>query len=224
MKRSKQFLLATTGLLAALGQSTVNAAESVGGYLVTSDGSVVKDGSGECIRTQNMGTDYREDCGYELRVEKAAAVETTPIGTAVEIATTAEIVKDDRVLAGGGVVEEVIINNVQFPFDSAELTPEYTEMLDTASELLRPHRPILREGLAQLNVVGYTDSSGPDAYNQKLSERRAVAVADYLIAQDPTRDAFINAMGRGEADPIGDNGTDDGRRMNRRVVLEVIGK
>lgn len=122
------------------------------------------------------------------------------------------------------MVEQVVIDNMQFPFDSAELTPEYREMLDSASERLEPHRPLLRQGLARLNVVGYTDSSGPAAYNQRLSERRAKAVVDYLVAQDPSRAAFIEVIGRGESDPIADNGTDEGRRINRRVVLEVIGK
>jgi OOP family OmpA-OmpF porin len=122
------------------------------------------------------------------------------------------------------MVEQVVINNVEFGFDSAELSPAYKAELDAASETLKPHRSLLRQGLATLNVVGYTDSRGADEYNQKLSERRAQAVADYMIQQDPTRASFIKVIGRGEADPIASNDTADGRRQNRRVVLEVIGK
>jgi OOP family OmpA-OmpF porin len=75
-----------------------------------------------------------------------------------------------------------------------------------------------------LNVIGYTDSVGDAEYNQKLSERRARAVADYLIKQDPTRVEFVLAMGKGEQDPIASNDTEEGRAQNRRVVLQVIGK
>ena len=75
-----------------------------------------------------------------------------------------------------------------------------------------------------LNVIGYTDSVGSAEYNQKLSERRARTVADYLVKQDPSRASFIRVMGRGEADPIASNATEAGRRQNRRVVLEVVPK
>jgi OOP family OmpA-OmpF porin len=121
-------------------------------------------------------------------------------------------------------VSKVTINNVEFAFDSAELSPAYKAELDSASEVLKPHRSLLRQGLETLNVVGYTDSRGSEAYNRKLSQRRAQAVADYLVQQDPSRAEFIRVIGRGEADPIASNETEEGRRQNRRVVLEVIPK
>jgi OOP family OmpA-OmpF porin len=104
------------------------------------------------------------------------------------------------------------------------LSPAYKAELDSASEVLKPHRSLLRQGLETLNVVGYTDSRGSEAYNRKLSQRRAQAVADYLVQQDPSRAEFIRVIGRGEADPIASNETEEGRRQNRRVVLEVIPK
>jgi OOP family OmpA-OmpF porin len=65
---------------------------------------------------------------------------------------------------------------------------------------------------------GHTDSVGSDAYNQALSERRAKAVVDYLgtLGIDASR---MQAVGAGEANPVADNGTDEGRAQNRRVVL-----
>lgn len=198
----------------------------VSGYLKNSDGSVVTSGSGDCIRTQiKDSTELLEDCGYELVVEKAAVVESGPEGATVTIGEVAGVVKDDKLVALSGVmVEQVTINNVEFAFDSAELSPAYRQELDLASDTLKPHRAMLRQGLAVLNVAGYTDSRGSDVYNQQLSERRAQTVADYLIQQDPTRAAFIRVIGRGESDPIATNDTSEGRRQNRRVVLEIIGK
>jgi len=67
-------------------------------------------------------------------------------------------------------------------------------------------------------IDGYTDSVGTDAYNLKLSDRRAKAVFDYLTSRgvDPAR---LKSQGFGEADPIASNETDEGRQQNRRVML-----
>jgi len=227
MTRSKRSLISTTGLILALALPLANAQEgSVEGYVNAKGNSVWKTGSGDCLRTRYQDTtDYREDCGYELVVEEAAIVESSSTGTAVTVGGVAGVVKGDKVVARSGVViHQVVINNVQFAFDSAELTPDFRAALDAASDALKPHRPLLRQGLAQLNVIGHTDSVGNADYNQGLSERRAKAVADHLVQQDPSRAAFIRVMGRGEAEPLASNDTEEGRAQNRRVVLQVIGK
>ena len=69
---------------------------------------------------------------------------------------------------------------------------------------------------SEVSLVGYTDSIGGDAYNLKLSEKRAQAVKDYL-ASHGIDGSKISASGRGKADPIGDNKTEKGRAENRRV-------
>ena len=66
----------------------------------------------------------------------------------------------------------------------------------------------------------YTDSTGDDAYNQALSERRAESVRAALQAKLPGT-ITLTAEGKGEADPIADNGTDDGRALNRRVTITL---
>ena len=68
------------------------------------------------------------------------------------------------------------------------------------------------------NAMSHTDSSGSDAYNQKLSERRAQAVVDYLAAKGvyPGR---IKPIGMGLSKPIADNATEEGRAQNRRVTI-----
>jgi len=100
-----------------------------------------------------------------------------------------------------------------FDFDKATLKPAGKERIDT--DVVRPMKehPELRT-----LVEGHTDSIGSDAYNQRLSERRAQAVADYMEAQgiSPSR---ITTKGWGKSKPIADNKTKQGRAQNRRVEI-----
>jgi OOP family OmpA-OmpF porin len=75
---------------------------------------------------------------------------------------------------------------------------------------------------AKIEVGGHTDSTGPDAYNQKLSERRATAVKDYLIKEAGVESSKIAAVGYGEAKPVADNKTAAGRAQNRRVEILIL--
>jgi len=70
-----------------------------------------------------------------------------------------------------------------------------------------------------VDVVGHTDSVGPEAYNDKLSLRRAEAVITYLRSIGVEVD--LNAIGKGEFEPVADNSTDEGRAQNRRVVIDI---
>jgi OmpA-OmpF porin, OOP family len=71
-------------------------------------------------------------------------------------------------------------------------------------------------------AIGHTDSIGSDAYNQKLSVRRAESVKAYLVSKgvEPNR---IYTEGKGEKQPVASNKTKDGRQKNRRVEIEIIG-
>ena len=99
-----------------------------------------------------------------------------------------------------------------FDFDSAELRPE------SITELERVVKFMNDVPFATVLVQGHTDSVGGDAYNLSLSDRRAKAVFDYLSSRgvDPAR---VKSEGKGEADPIADNKTAEGRQENRRVML-----
>ena len=77
-------------------------------------------------------------------------------------------------------------------------------------------------GALVIRVEGHTDSQGDDAYNLELSQRRAQAVVDYLVGKGVDR-ARLQAKGFGEARPLADNRTRDGRAENRRVVFTIIG-
>jgi outer membrane protein OmpA-like peptidoglycan-associated protein len=71
-----------------------------------------------------------------------------------------------------------------------------------------------------LLIVGHTDSTGTDSYNLALSKRRAMAVSDYLSAQGVAR-TRLRMDGRGEAEPVASNDSDDGRQRNRRVEVAI---
>jgi outer membrane protein OmpA-like peptidoglycan-associated protein len=71
-----------------------------------------------------------------------------------------------------------------------------------------------------LLIVGHTDSTGTNAYNQGLSERRARSASDFLVTQGVSG-ARLNALGRGEVEPITTNSTDAGRQLNRRVEVAI---
>jgi outer membrane protein OmpA-like peptidoglycan-associated protein len=103
--------------------------------------------------------------------------------------------------------------NLQFAFNSAELSELDKGELDTLAETLR--NPKL--GFIEAQVNGYTDSTGTDEYNLGLSQRRADSVMAYLQAKG-VGEKFV-AKGYGEADPTASNDTDEGRAQNRRVVI-----
>jgi OOP family OmpA-OmpF porin len=109
---------------------------------------------------------------------------------------------------------KIIINSVLFDFDSSAVKPEAAVVLEEAADALKKD---------ERNVVieGHTCSIGTEEYNMGLSERRANAVKAFLIEQgvDGSR---LTAKGVGEADPVADNTTKDGRERNRRVEFEVM--
>jgi OOP family OmpA-OmpF porin len=71
-------------------------------------------------------------------------------------------------------------------------------------------------------AVGHTDAIGGDAYNQKLSVRRAEAVKAYMVSKGIERNR-VYTEGKGEKQPVADNKTAEGRAKNRRVEIEVVG-
>ena len=99
---------------------------------------------------------------------------------------------------------------------SAKLKPESIAVLDSAVANIR------KCNCGKVEIRGYTDSVGKAAYNLKLSERRAIAVKDYLVAHGIPAD-LLGAEGFGEANPIASNDTAAGRAENRRVTVQFKG-
>lgn len=101
---------------------------------------------------------------------------------------------------------------IQFDFDSAEVKPDSYRLLDQFGKAFGD-----RLAEAKICITGHTDNSGEMDYNQALSEKRANAVANYLIDRHHISQMRIIAIGAGETAPIASNETEGGRAKNRRV-------
>jgi outer membrane protein OmpA-like peptidoglycan-associated protein len=110
---------------------------------------------------------------------------------------------------------QIILNmpsNITFDTDSSRVKPQFNETLISVGLVLRKFDKTL------VDVYGYTDSTGSDAYNQELSQQRAVSVATVLAGQGVVQGRFY-ITGRGEEDPIASNANEAGRAQNRRVEI-----
>ena len=115
------------------------------------------------------------------------------------------------------VAEKVTLAaDVLFDFDKSAIRPDGKNKLDDLTQKIRS------VSLEVVIAIGHTCSIGTDAYNQKLSVRRAESVKGYLVSKgvEPNR---IYTEGKGEKQPVASNTTNDGRSKNRRVEIEVIG-
>jgi outer membrane protein OmpA-like peptidoglycan-associated protein len=110
----------------------------------------------------------------------------------------------------------VSMPDVLFDFNKYTLKPEARERLAKISGIVLAYPDL------KLQIQGYTDSIGTDEYNQTLSEKRAEAVRDYLVSSGVSMNN-VAAQGMGKADPIADNSTAAGRKLNRRVEMTVSG-
>ncbi|MGA9212381.1 OmpA family protein [Kaistella sp.] len=115
---------------------------------------------------------------------------------------------------GEGIRVTMKENMVNFGFDSSNLTPAAKINLDKLATILANNPD------TNINIYGYTDSKGADAYNLSLSDRRAAAVKSYLSSTGVSS-SRMNTMGMGKADPIATNDTDAGRAQNRRVEFAI---
>jgi outer membrane protein OmpA-like peptidoglycan-associated protein len=111
-------------------------------------------------------------------------------------------------------IDTLVLQDVLFKFDSGSLTSAASQVLDTIVARLQqtPYKKI--------RVEGHTDSLGTDAYNLDLSGRRANSVMQYFIKKGMDN-SHIAAEGKGEAQPVATNRSDEGRRRNRRVEILV---
>ncbi|MGB0713035.1 MAG: OmpA family protein [Gammaproteobacteria bacterium] len=189
-------------MVAAFSVTVFSQAQAAGpdnGYGFSGAGEVWRDGYGSCVQSR-----YRDAGAYPAcepaPPEPVAKPEPKPAPP------PPEPVK----------IKAVFESEALFDFDKATLKPEAKTHLDALYGKM--------EGVdvTSVQVNGHTCSLGPDAYNQKLSERRANSVAGYLTGKGVPSDK-LTATGFGESKPAHSNDTREGRKQNRRVVVEVTG-
>ena len=124
------------------------------------------------------------------------------------------VAEPERIVEEKPVLSHIHTFSVQFPFDSSAIAPKYNaEIQDFAQSM--------KENPNQTAIIsGHTDSTGDANYNEKLSQRRADAVKEAII-QEGVEAERLQSKGYGEARPIADNATKEGRAQNRRVEAEI---
>jgi len=105
-----------------------------------------------------------------------------------------------------------VSSEASFAFDRAEIKPEFKPTLDKVASVLRDDPNV------RITIIGFTDNIGSEDYNQRLSERRAQATADYLISRGVGASQILT-KGLGESEPRASNATEEGRAQNRRVEI-----
>lgn len=196
---TKEMALLTAGLV--LATITMDAVAENSGYVTDARGvvvseSVVRSGTGLCWHTSAWTPEHANAvCDPDLMPKQAAYVAPAAKAGTERVSMSADAL---------------------FDFDKSTIKPDGRAHLD---EIVR--RLDLKG--AELGIIvstGHTDSTGSDAYNMQLSDRRADAVKDYLVSQGIDTDR-IRTEGMGERQPVSDNATSDGRAENRRVEIEV---
>ena len=202
MKHSKTLIAAAVGLLVVSAMPAHAGDKKVLNYVKSSDGTVVRDSNKDCVRSSDKTSVMLEECGYKKEVVVTKEPEK------VEVA----------VVESGTVLVNVVVENIQFAFDSAELSASSKATLDDAVAKLSPYKDTIQDQTTGVTVTGYTDTSGPEDYNMKLSQQRAESVTNYLITQGINQGRFTTKW-YGELQPKADNSTSEGKRKNRRVEL-----
>lgn len=237
-KQAVVAVMAPIGLAMGLALGAVQTADA--GYLTTSRGEVVTNNYGECWTAVGGSDMPMVACGDVVDgdadgdgvPDSKDKCPNTPKGVAVNaigcpLDSDGDGIPDYKDKCPGTrrgakvnfdgceIMADVSIKVTadHFDFDSAKLKPAMESSLDDVASKVKAS-----PGDESLEVVGHTDSTGPDSYNQGLSERRAQAAADYLAGKGVSA-GKMTVKGMGESAPVADNATKAGRAMNRRVEI-----
>ena len=174
-------------------------------------GAPVRDGSGACVVSQGIA---HPDCKPAAPAPSPTAP-ATPSAPAAPASPTAPAPAARP--APASVRQAVVIQaDALFDFDKSVVRADGKKSIDDALAKLRG------VDLEMVIATGHTDSVGTDAYNQKLSERRAAAIKDYLVSKG-IPGSKVTTIGKGESQPVATNKTAEGRQKNRRVDIEFKG-
>ncbi len=210
MSMKKLFAMSAIGLAMGIvsASATADGDGFVNEYVTNPYGEVLKNSYGECWRDRFASTDEKKvECGYEQTMGVSEVIVTDGVK---------EVIMTENAPA---CPEIIVLKNLHFDFDSTTVSSEDKEKLESARDFIRAEVP---EGCGKSDVVlvtGHTDSTGPAAYNDGLSLRRAEAVVSFL--QSIGVQVELVAEGKGESEPVADNSTKEGRAANRRVVIDI---
>jgi len=158
-------------------------------------------------KTRDEQARMREQEAMQQPTVEVEEVQPDPFAELRDIATIRQ--------APDGSTVITLSSAVLFPTNEAQLSGEANQRLDKVAEVLSAQPKD-----TQIKIVGFTDATGTTATNEALSKRRADAVSKYL-AQHGVDESMLQSIGRGEADPIASNATEDGRAINRRAELVI---
>jgi len=207
MRRSLASVLALVTLVPLAAGCAMNKAEKgatigvVGGAAV---GAVIGKATGSTVRGAIIGAAVGGIAGgligHEMDKQAAELAYELPGATVQRVGEGITVTFPDGLLFG---------------YDSDALTGEARDNLRRFAASLKkyPNTSTL--------IVGHTDSDGSADYNMDLSDRRSLSAADFICAEGVSR-ARVTTAGRGEAEPIATNSSDDGRRQNRRVEIAIF--
>jgi len=200
--------LSCIGMLAAQSAVAHNAGKANSGYVGDASGHLITDGYGHCVKTGFWtSADALADCGDKM---KEAAVEPAPapVATPAPAPAPAPKVITKSVSLSAGALFDVNSDNIK-DAGKAELRQLASHINSLAT-------------IQSVDIVGYTDSTGSASYNQKLSQRRAAAVKNFLM-DNGVSPRVMTTLGLGEDKPVASNATSEGRAKNRRVEITIRG-
>ncbi len=212
MNKLAKLVFAATAVvtLSASAQENIQAKTPNSAYVQDARGVIARDPFGLCWRT---GTWTPADSvpGCDGEIVKAAAPAPAPAAAPAPAPAPAPAA------APAPTSEKVTFAaDAFFDFDKSVLKADGKAKLDDLTSKLKGMN------LEVIIAVGHTDSVGTDAYNQKLSVRRAEAVKAYLVSKGIEANR-VYTEGKGKKQPVASNKTAEGRAKNRRVEIEVVG-
>jgi len=171
------------------------------GYVGDHNGHYITDGAGDCVRTGAWTKDMMTvDCGAPPPVVAKAPPPPPPPAP-----PPPQPVYETINLTAGAL----------FDLNKSKIKPAGKEALDAVAAKISGNARV-----TDVKIVGHTDSTGTEAYNQQLSLKRATAVRDYLVSKGIDAN-LMSVSGMGESQPVADNRTSAGRAKNRRVEVDI---
>ena len=200
-------------VLASAALATAAGAQSVDNWR-SGTGEIVKSGTGLCVRNGNWTpATAAAGCDGAIVAPKAAPA---PAPVAAPAPAPKAAPAPAPAPAPAAATKVTYAADTFFDFDKSVLKADGKAKLDDLAGKVKAIN------LEVIIAVGHTDSVGADAYNQKLSVKRADAVKAYLVTKGIEKNR-VYTEGKGEKQPVADNKTDAGRSKNRRVEIEVVG-